>query len=58
VTETARDGSPPPRFLADKRAKKLQELLKRPGYAAWWATRLCDAMGTGDRAGPLGGERG
>ena len=36
-------------FLADaspdKRAKKIDELLKRPAYAAWWATKLCDATG-------------
>lgn len=36
-------------FLADsrpdKRAKKIDELLERPAYAAWWATRLCDWTG-------------
>jgi hypothetical protein len=36
-------------FLADpssdKRSKKLEELLQRPGYAAWWTTRLCDWTG-------------
>lgn len=26
---------------ADKRAK-IDELLERPGYAAWWATKFCD----------------
>lgn len=29
----------------DKRAKKIDELLARPGYATWWATRLCDITG-------------
>lgn len=36
-------------FLADtspdKRATKIDELLERPGYAAWWATRFCDWTG-------------
>ena len=36
-------------FLADsspdKRARKIDELLERPGYAAWWTTRLCDWTG-------------
>ena len=36
-------------FLADgrsdKRARKVDELLERPGYAAWWATRFCDWTG-------------
>jgi hypothetical protein len=36
-------------FLADtspdKRARKVDELLDRPGYAAWWATRFCDWTG-------------
>jgi hypothetical protein len=39
-------------FLADtsvnKRAKKIEELLERPGYAAWWTTRLCDFTGNSD----------
>tara|TARA_R110002111_G_scaffold153375_1_gene220110 strand:- start:44463 stop:47216 length:2754 start_codon:yes stop_codon:yes gene_type:complete len=26
----------------DKRAKKIDELLDSPGYAAWWSTKLCD----------------
>lgn len=30
---------------ADKRAKKIDELLTRPGYAAWWTTLLCDFTG-------------
>ena len=36
-------------FLADKspdkRSKKIDELLDRPAYAAWWANRLCDYTG-------------
>ncbi len=36
-------------FVADtnpnKRAKKIDELLETPAYAAWWATRLCDWTG-------------
>ena len=43
---------------ADKRARKVDELLARPAYAAWWATRLCDFTGNGERNGPLGGEQG
>lgn len=29
----------------DKRAAKIDELLERPGYAAWWTTLLCDFTG-------------
>jgi hypothetical protein len=43
---------------ADKRAKKVDELLARPAYAAWWATRLGDFSGNSERNGPLGGEQG
>ncbi len=36
-------------FLADaspdKRRLKIEELLGRPGYAAWWTTKLCDFTG-------------
>ncbi|MEZ6130128.1 MAG: DUF1549 and DUF1553 domain-containing protein [Planctomycetaceae bacterium] len=32
----------------DKRAKKIDELLERPGYVAWWTTRLCDFTGNSD----------
>lgn len=36
-------------FLADasqdKRARKVDELLERPTYAAWWANKLCDFTG-------------
>jgi hypothetical protein len=39
-------------FLADtapdKRAKKIDELLESPAYAAWWATRLSDWTGNND----------
>ncbi len=42
-------------FLADpsaeKRARKVDELLARPSYAAWWTTKLCDY--TGDAAKTL-----
>lgn len=48
-------------FLADtsaaKRTKKIDELLNRPAYAAWWATRLCDMTGNNERTGPQGGEQ-
>ena len=36
-------------FLASrsplKRSKKIDELLNRPAYAAWWTTKLCDYTG-------------
>ncbi len=36
-------------FLADpsndKRTRKIDELLERPTYAAWWTTKLCDFTG-------------
>ena len=36
-------------FLADqstdKRQRKIDQLLERPAYATWWATRLCDLTG-------------
>jgi hypothetical protein len=36
-------------FLASsdpyKRSAKVNELLDRPAYAAWWATKLCDLTG-------------
>ena len=39
-------------FLAnnskDKRAQKVDELLARPGYAAWWSTKLCDILGNSE----------
>lgn len=41
-------------FLADKspdkRRRKVDELLARPAYAAWWTTRLCDITGNNDQA--------
>lgn len=30
---------------AGKRAKKIEELLQRPTYAAWWTTVICDITG-------------
>lgn len=37
------------RFLADstadKRLRKIDELLERPAYAAWWTNKLCDFTG-------------
>jgi hypothetical protein len=40
-------------FLADtssdKRARKVEELLASPQYAAWWTTRLCDVTGNNSR---------
>lgn len=39
-------------FLADtrsdKRSRKIDELLERPGYVAWWTTKLCDFTGNSD----------
>lgn len=39
-------------FLADKRAdrraRKIDELLKRPGYAALWALKFCDILNASD----------
>jgi hypothetical protein len=29
----------------DKRAKKIDALLQRPSYAAWWTTVICDITG-------------
>lgn len=33
---------------ADKRARKVDELLSRPAYSAWWATWLCDVLGNSE----------
>lgn len=30
---------------ADKRLRKIDELLDRPAYAAWWTNKLCDFTG-------------
>lgn len=50
-------------FLADprpdKRARKIDELLETPAYAAWWTTRLCDYTGNnGDVLNNVGPIRG
>ncbi|MCA8990382.1 MAG: DUF1549 domain-containing protein [Planctomycetaceae bacterium] len=34
---------------ADKRARKVDELLSSEAYAAWWTTRLCDWTGCSDQ---------
>ncbi len=41
----------------DKRARKIDELLERPTYAAWWTNRLCDVLGNsgGNFQGQNGG---
>lgn len=50
-------------FAADsrpgKRANKIDELLGRPAYAAYWTNRLCEVMGDSPRAFPnsIGGDR-
>ncbi len=40
-------------FLAsespNKRAKKIDELLETPAYAAWWTTKLCDFTGNNEQ---------
>jgi len=40
-------------FLADKspdkRSNKIDQLLKSPGYAAWWTTKMCDWTGNNER---------
>src|SRR5262249_28023494 len=45
------------KFLSDndpqKRAKKIEELLSRPEYALFWATRFSDLTGNDDRFTPL-----
>jgi hypothetical protein len=33
---------------SDKRRRKIDELLERPGYTAWWTTKLCDYTGNSD----------
>ena len=34
---------------ADKRSRKVEELISRPAYAAWWANKLCDFTGCNPR---------
>jgi len=34
----------------DKRRRKIDELLERPAYAAWWANKLCDFTGCNPRS--------
>src|SRR5581483_9668234 len=41
----------------DKRVKKIDELLTRPTYAAYWALRLSDWTGNAEATGTRGGER-
>ncbi len=47
-------------FLADKspdkRAKKIEALMKTPGYNAWWTTLLCDFSGNNPRQLNTGGD--
>lgn len=43
VTAFLADASP------DKRLKKIDELLARPTYSAWWATKLCDITGDNEQ---------
>jgi hypothetical protein len=49
-------------FLEDaspqKRIAKIDELLERPTYAAWWATRFGDLTGNAEENLPVGGEQG
>lgn len=33
---------------AEKRSRKIDELLERPAYSAWWTTKLCDWTGNND----------
>lgn len=33
---------------SDKRTRKIDELLNRPAYAAWWATKLSDILGNNE----------
>jgi len=34
---------------SDKRIRKINELLDRPSYAAWWTNKLCDFTGCNPR---------
>ncbi len=40
----------------DKRAKKVEELFKTPGYAGWWTTLLCDFTGNNRQQLNTGGD--
>src|SRR5262249_42416600 len=42
TAEEVRDFVADPRV--DRRARKVEELLARPGHAALWATRFCDVL--------------
>lgn len=42
---------------ADKRNRKIDELLARPAYATWWATKFGDWQGNTSALGPQGGEQ-
>jgi hypothetical protein len=44
VMAFAADDSP------DKRSRKIDELLERPAYASWWATKFCDITGNNPNA--------
>lgn len=43
---------------ADKRERKIDELLARPAHASWWATKLCDWTGNNEASheNPFRGE--
>ena len=41
----------------NKRAKKVDELLARPSYAAWMTSRICDWLGNAEGNLPVGGEQ-
>lgn len=43
IRSFVKDSSP------NKRGRKIDELLTRPAYAAWWATKLCDVTGNTER---------
>ena len=37
----------------DKRARKVDELLSRPSYVAWWTTKFCDYTGDSPKMLPV-----
>lgn len=43
---------------SDKRSHKIDEILSRATYAAWWTTKFCDMTGNSERNLPEGGEQG